>query len=109
MLQVFEFLRIYRLHLWIAYFAILDQREQNVGGQRLDLQIQLLGHLALLEALVDAPDVLAQSRIIIIFDAVVRPVKNYIIIISFRLISKITLKITYLPLRSFAMSAHLLP
>ena len=76
MLQVFEFLRIYRLHLWIAYFAILDQREQDVGGQRLDLQIQLLGHLALLEALVDAPDVLAQSRIIIIFDAVVRPIFN---------------------------------
>ena len=76
MLQVFEFLCINGLDLRIANFAILDQGKQDIGCQRLNFQIQFFGHLALLKALVDAPDVLAQSRIVVIFDAIVRSILN---------------------------------
>ena len=72
-LEVLKLLRVDDLHLMIGDLAVLDQREQNVGSQVFHFQIKLLRDLALLEALVDAPDVLAQGRVVIVLDAVVAP------------------------------------
>jgi len=40
---------------------VLNQREENIGGESLDLEVQLLGHLALLERLVNPADMLPES------------------------------------------------
>ena len=53
--------------------ALLDHGEQEIRSQSLDLHAQVLGHLALLQALVDPPDVLPKRRVVVILDAVVRP------------------------------------
>lgn len=99
MLQVFKLLGVNVLNLRVTDFTVLHKGEQDVCSERLDLEIELPGDLALLEALVDAPDVLPEGGVVIIFDAVVGPT----------VASVMNNIITYLPSNSLAMSAHLLP
>ena len=61
MLQVFKLLGVNVLNLRVTDFTVLHKREQDVSCERLDLQIELPGYLALLEALVDASDVLPEG------------------------------------------------
>lgn len=58
----------------VGDFRLFDQREENVGSEALDFEVELLGDLALLETLVDAPDVLPERRIVVVLDAVVGPI-----------------------------------
>ena len=72
-LEVLKLLLVDLLDLGVGDLGLLDQGKEDVGGEGLDLEVELLGDLALLEALVDSSDVLAQGRIVIILDAVVGP------------------------------------
>ena len=71
-LEVLKFLRINVLDLAVSNFGLFDQREEDVSREALDFEIELFGDLALLETLVDASDVLAKGRIVIVLDAIVR-------------------------------------
>ena len=71
-LQILKFLGIDGFDLTIRDFLFFDQWEQDVSREALDLQVELLGHLALFQALVDAPDVLSECWIVIVLDAIVR-------------------------------------
>ena len=72
-LKVFELLGVNDLHLVIGNFTFLDQREQEISCKILNTQIELLRNLTLLETLVDPSDVLPESAVVIILDAIVRP------------------------------------
>lgn len=71
--EVFELLGVYVDDLLVLKLPFLDEREQDVGRERLDLEVEVLGDLALLEALVDAPDVFAERGVVVVLDAVVGP------------------------------------
>ena len=72
-LEVLELLRVDAFYLLVRDLRIFHQREENVCRQVFHLQAELLGDLTLLEALVDASNVLAQCRIVVVLDAVVAP------------------------------------
>ena len=72
-LEVLELFLVDALDLGVADLALLDEGKEDVGGECLDLEVELFGDLALLEALVDPPNVLAEGRVVVIFNAVVRP------------------------------------
>jgi hypothetical protein len=46
--KIFEFLFVNYFDLIVIDLSLFHQREEDVGSQSLHLQIQLLGHLALL-------------------------------------------------------------
>jgi hypothetical protein len=69
--KVLELLRIDVDDHSVLELALLDQWEQDVSSQCLHFEVEMLGHLALLQAFVYSSDVLSKGRVIIVFDAVV--------------------------------------
>jgi hypothetical protein len=61
MFQVLKLFAVNALDVRVLYLVILDQGEQDVGSQVLTLQIKALSHLALLQRLVNATNVLPQG------------------------------------------------
>ena len=77
--EVFELLVVNVLHLSVTDLAVLHQWKQDVRCQCPHLQIENFGDLALLQTFVYSSNVLPESRVVIVFDAVVRS-KRYEII-----------------------------
>ena len=73
-LQILKLFGINDIYLGIGDFAIFNKRKQDVCRESLHFQVELLGNLALLQALVDPPDMLSQCGVIVVFNAVVRPI-----------------------------------
>jgi hypothetical protein len=73
MLKILKLLWFNGIDFSIRDSCFFDQRKQNVSRQRFNLEVKLLSNLALLKALVDAPDVLPEGGIVVILNAVIRP------------------------------------
>lgn len=74
-LEVFKLLMINVLDLSVADLAVLHQRKQDISCQSPHLQVQNFGDLALLQTLVYPSDVLPESRVVVVLDAVVGSIK----------------------------------
>jgi len=85
MLEVLKLLWVNVLYLAVLDLIIFNQRKENICGQSLHLQIQLLCNLALLETLINPPNMLSECGVIIVFDAVIRSITNCKLIDKFQL------------------------
>lgn len=61
MFKIFEFLWIDDFDLIVLNFIIFNQRKQNISGESLNFKIEPFCHLALLQTLVNPPDMLPQG------------------------------------------------
>jgi hypothetical protein len=56
--QIFKLFGVNVMNLRISYLSVLNKGEEDVRSQRLDLQIEFLGDLALFQTLIYSPYVL---------------------------------------------------
>lgn len=57
----------------VGQLPILDELVELLGRDVLKLKVEALGRLALFQVLVDATQVLPERRVVVVFDAVIRP------------------------------------